>query len=501
MSKLKLIITESQMRHLIYENRIEALKKIFDIVSDEEWEKLSKKDFSKIKKKGEEGKSIEVKTLVNPEGELLALYMVEKSKVLNPLTDETEIRTKFKIRPSEYVLKLATNADPSTKKTYVQWIINSFMKLIKDGHPEEAIRFIDEDLSQANEYLTVFEDKKNDRLFKQIASQVEGLPSDPTNINQYKDLGQLFNAVESFLERDTNEMESALKQFVKAGEAKIPYQDSNWVVYNPLTRNANCAVTGTEFCTARAENSFFDTYTKNNKQPDGSPSKIYVIINKGVFKGTSDEIYQFHFETDQFRNRKQTDEEGRSGRNFKWVPFLDKNSGLKNFFIGVLTPLAKSENKPLLDNKYLKILTQLGEVDNLFDFVDKNVTDLNLTGFKMSTIPNEIGEFKNLEVLTLDGLGLKELPESIGNLTNLNTLILRNNNLNSLPQSIGKLKSLVFLNLMGSGNVIQKLPKSISQLDDDNGGELARLSLPSNTLESVVSELEKLLPNTHISLK
>jgi hypothetical protein len=49
-------------------------------------------------------------------------------------------------------------ADPTDNKTCLQWMLTLFSRLLKDGSVssiESAIRFVIEDLPQANNYLTI----------------------------------------------------------------------------------------------------------------------------------------------------------------------------------------------------------------------------------------------------------------------------------------------------------------------------------------------------------
>ena len=55
-------------------------------------------------------------------------------------------------------------ADPTDNKMYLQWMLNVFTRFIKDDKESSlsaAIRFVDEDLPQANLYLQLFEDNKH----------------------------------------------------------------------------------------------------------------------------------------------------------------------------------------------------------------------------------------------------------------------------------------------------------------------------------------------------
>ena len=58
MSKVKVKITESQMNYLLENGRLSFIKNQFGVISNEEWNELSKKDLSRIRvkeKPSEEG--------------------------------------------------------------------------------------------------------------------------------------------------------------------------------------------------------------------------------------------------------------------------------------------------------------------------------------------------------------------------------------------------------------------------------------------------------------
>jgi hypothetical protein len=495
MAKVKLKLTESQMKYLMEQGRLDFLKNQFGVVSDDEWKELSKKDLSKVKAKkksagveGEDGKqkNIQVKTLMSPEGDLLALYMVEESVFVNPDTNKNETSRKIKVRISQKVFDDATNADPTVKKVYVQWILKTFVNFIKEGHMDEAIRFIDEDLPQANEYLGVFDKVKNTKLFSESGS--------PTDINQYTDLSQLYSAVDPFIEKEVGQLEGDILKYVKANRAKILFQDSKWLIYEPLDRDANCVMSSyASWCTAREGNTMFKNYTAESRyrQPDGSPSKIYVIINKDVLKGSSNEVYQFHFESDQFKDRT-------NGSNIDLYSFFEKYPKLREFFKGQLIPLAKASGGQLTKNHYLKILMAMGEVDDVFEFIDANTSDIDLSGLKLPKLPDVMSKFSGVSNFLANNVGLHEIPKSIGDMSGLEILLLSNNNIKSVPDSIGNLKNLQILNL--KNNDLKKLPDSIAGLDESNGGTLYRLSIDLDKFgKPELERLKKLLPSVSIS--
>ena len=62
---------------------------------------------------------------------------------------------------------------------YVQWMLNLFTRMVKDENEESlaaAIRLVDEDLPQANNYLTVLKVinvRKNSKRFLRILSHLK----------------------------------------------------------------------------------------------------------------------------------------------------------------------------------------------------------------------------------------------------------------------------------------------------------------------------------------
>jgi hypothetical protein len=165
---------------------------------------------------------------------------------------------------------------------------------------------------------------------KKVVDKIEGLPNDPTNINQYESIGQLFNAVKYFIEGSETTLLNKIKQFVSAGEAKVLYQDSEWIIYEPLTRDANTVFEKplSTWCTAQPGNSYFNKYTSEDRQPDGKVSRIYDIVSKDALKGESNEIYQFHFESNgtngQFKDY--------TNKDINVTEFWRRNHNITNLF-------------------------------------------------------------------------------------------------------------------------------------------------------------------------
>ena len=92
-----------------------------------------------------------------------------------------------------------------------------------------------------------------------------------------------------------------------------------------------------------------------------------------------------------------------------------------------------------------------------------NLQTLTLGETPIAALPAEIGQLANLLELYLDGTHLAVLPAEIGQLANLKLLNLRKTQIAALPEEIGQLASLRILDM--SGTLISALPAEIGQLE------------------------------------
>ena len=401
-------------------------------------------------------------------------------------------RNKYSVSVSKDVFDMMVEVDPTPNKMYTQWMLEVFRRLLKSGKYEEAIRFATEDLPMASDYLLLFEGNKRKDKFKRLCANSFILKdlTDPTDINQYKSLSQLFDAIDPFIERDASGIERLLYKFVEAGEAEIGVRDRKFTVYIPLTRDASIVFDSfASWCTCKVDNGMFKNYTTNYRTPKGRKSKIYIVINNEFFDGVlnDDTLFQVHFESHQIKNRKNT------LNNVSIYDTLSNDENILNYFHDELVELSR-ESKNITNNLYVNNLIKFGFSESLFEVIEETTP---LIIFKDKEVPKmgDLSRFKLLQVLEMNNTKLVGLHPSVCSLSNLEVMVVRDNKITELPREIGNLKSLVFLNILG--NKITDIPDTIKYLDKSNGGNLHRLAVSASDIgENNYEKLKRLLPNT-----
>lgn len=402
-----------------------------------------------------------------------------------------------KVSISSTVFTEIISADPTENLIYIQWMLNVFSRFIKEGKKtsiQSAIRFVTEDLPQANAYLQLFEDNKRKKKFIELCKASYSLKhvSDPTNINQYISLAQLFDAVDPFIEKEPSAVERTMYKFVESGQAVIPVKDRKFTLFIPKTTAANVIFDNfANWCTAKEGNGMFNNYTNNNKKPSGKNSDIYIIINNKFFEGASDELYQIHFETRQLKDRKNS----QNVSIFESV--INQSDGICNFFKEELMTMAKEYKKGIDSNMYLDFLIQFGFTESLFEMLDSDTPTIKFMNREIPKMP-DMSRFDKVDQLIIIDAKMVELHPSIGKLSNLDLISLTNNRIKSIPKEIGQLKNLSFLNL--TNNPINEVPDEIRFLDKVNGGNLYRLGIGINEIGiEIRNRLKELLPTTIIT--
>lgn len=445
-------------------------------------------DFIETKKEQLYNDGYEPHLISSNEGKVIAILSTKQN-------DKNRLFKKVSI--SSDVFSDMIVADPTNNKIYLQWMLTVFTRFLKNGGEQNlasAIRFVNEDLPQANLYLILFENNKRKKKFRELCLSSYSLKhvGDPTNINQYKSLSQLFDAVDPFIEREPSVVERTMLKFVESGQALIPVKDRKFTLFIPKTTSANVIFDKfANWCTAKEGNGMFKNYTQNYKKPNGQNSDIYIIINNNFFSGESEELYQIHFETKQLKDRKN------SSNVSIYENVIMESEGINNFFYEELMSMAKSYKNGIETNYYLDFLIQFGFTESLFELFEKNTPTIKIMKREIPKLP-DLSAFRELDQLIITDAKLVELHPSIGDLSNLEMLALTNNRIKTIPSEIGQLKKLTFLNI--TGNPIKNIPNEITYLDKSNGGSLFRLAVKEDDIGvENYQKIKKLLPQTLIN--
>jgi len=524
---MKYIISENQYKILLKEDRVEFLR-TQNVIDPNTLDQAVEGENEREDERPEGGmrpNRVTVEPIENHNGVDIAYIVTKRNKQSIKLTNE--------------IFQDIVDADPSGNKQYVQWMIQVFLNHIKDNDIEQAIRFLSEDLPEANEFLGVFDRVKNKKVFKRSAPNRPNAPQNVADINQYSGLSHLYSIVSPFIGADDDEEDDGesklwkkLKKYIDLGEAKLVYRDADVLVYSPLTIESSCEPLGplASWCTRREGNSYFDSYRRNNPKPDGSLSDYYVIMPKKLFDGDDEGgLYplQFHFESNQLHDKNNSSID-RSGQ---LDSVLSRFSGLKDFFkeeLGALVEmdvrkgtglmdspyikylnkfggsakdhisgeayeegvkniqrLASEQTVPLKQNKYLNwLISNVGNV-NIIEYLDKDNLELaDFTDMKIKSLPN-LSEFKKLTHIVATNCGLDKLPPADYLPANSLTMIsVGKNNIEEIPdEGYEKLKKLFAIS--AGENPIKKInTETLKKMCSDAEGSLVRLSFDVNGLEA-----------------
>ena len=448
---MKYIVTENQLKILLKEDRVTFLRTNNVITKDDlKKYKQAEKEASQERPEGGMKKRVKIEPIEGHDGVDIGYIVTSK-------------KGKQQIKVTEEVFEEIVDADPTSNKSFVQWMLGVFGRHLKDGDMDQAVRFLSEDLPEANEYLEVFDRVRKKKVFKSGAPNRPNAPDNVTDINQYKDLAHLYSIVSPFVGADDEDDDDGvspiwkkMKKYIDLGHARLVYRDDDVLVYIPDTIEASCDPLGNlaSWCTRREGNSYFNSYRNNNTKPDGTASDLYVIMPKGVFEGDDGGgVYplQFHFETGQLhdKNNSSIDRDG------KLSNILSKFGGVKNFFkeeLGVLATADIEKGSGLMDSKYLKYLNlfggkakdvistkvykkgvesirklaaeQTGPLQNnrylqwlmentdgvvVTDYLDKTMSVLDFSNMSLEELP-DISEFKNATRISANNCGLQKLP-------------------------------------------------------------------------------------------
>ena len=488
---MKYIVTENQLKILLKEDRVTFLRTNNVITKDDlKKYKQAEKEVSSERPEGGMKKRVKIEPIQGHDGVDIGYIVTSK-------------KGKESIKVTEEVFEEIVDADPTGNKSFVQWMLGVFGRHLKDGDMDQAVRFLSEDLPEANEYLEVFDRVRKKKVFKTGAPNRPNAPQNVTDINQYKDLAHLYSIVSPFIGGDeegdddgVSPIWKKMKKYIDLGHARMVYRDNDVLVYIPDTIEASCDPLGnlSSWCTRREGNSYFKSYRENNKKPDGTNSDLYVIMPKEVFDGeevTLDGIeypLQFHFETGQLHNKNNASMDRDGGlRNV-----ISRYGGLKDFFqreLGALATADIEQGSGLMDSKYLKYLNKFGgkakdvisdEVYNkgvesirklaaeqtgplqnnrylqwlmentdgviVTDYLDKNMSVLDFSNMTLEELP-DISEFKNATRISANNCGLLRLPPVDYLPNDVEVLTMTGNQIKEVPlKGYSKLKNCFVMN-------------------------------------------------------
>ena len=355
---------------------------------------------------------------------------------------------------------------------YVQWLIKQYLKVPTEIQPGE--NGYDRELAQVK--ATFIEDlyKVKEDLLKY--EKFKGrLSQDMRDINKLT-TDSLYDAVKDFdLTLATTTKSERKTSSVHPG-AKLAHDGPTWKVIEienkgAIGKEAACFYGGnnkeTRWCTSTpGTDQWFNRYIK-----DGSLYVVYKQNDTDVSPetGLPKERYQFHFQSNQFMDK--------DDRQQDLVKLLNgPMSELKDFFKPEFAKgLTVNGEKLVIDSFSTGVIGKfiglygledlIGSLpDTLKEFQIQNKDKNNVT----IKIPNEIGRFKDLTMILFDNC-IENVPESICDLPKLRFLALLNNEkLTQIPECIVNLPSLYFLNLKGSTNV--QVPEVIKNRGTDMGG-------------------------------
>lgn len=289
---------------------------------------------------------------------------------------------------------------------YSKWMLNLRKK------SEKLVK--KEDLYKFNEILKSF-----DKLSRMKVLKEKGLSS---NIFDYKSLPELTKEVLKFDDSETKSNRDIEKE-IKNDEAKLIYEDDEFLVIIPETHNAACYYgKGTRWCTAaKDDDSMFNEYTE-----DGP---LYIFISKE----NPEDKYQLHFESGQFMNEYDSEVE------LTDIPFTNARK-----VIGQILKERIINNDSVLDNfEYAANSTLIFQDDylivkprgNVFDsFLNYHDLDDYIDGRYMNELLEYVenyevyGEelYEDLEIEWVDNVRLSENVKELfpdNNITHLHDLL------------------------------------------------------------------------------
>jgi DNA ligase (NAD+) len=276
------------------------------------------------------------------------------------------------IKNIDSVLKKVYETDPTSTKTYSQWIL---IRLLSNN-------IMWEDLYKLTDNLAAFDKKKH------LVSQ------DKRDLNKIKDYREFLNLTDPLLAVKTGKEEDKEDKEKAYSESTLVYDGPEGRIIIPKTKEASCFLgKGTKWCTAATKDNLFRYYNKLDS--------LYVIILKNGTK------FQFHLEAGQLMDEK--DERIDFGEFDQKNPWVFRVLGVteEDFHLKVI----KDDSFAIQHIKNPSEKVQLAAVkqDNLSIKHIKNptaetrLTALKLNGFSIQYIKNPTEEEQLIAVKTDGG--------------------------------------------------------------------------------------------------
>ena len=217
----------------------------------------------------------------------------------------SEIKDKYYADVDDSEFTKIVSSDPKTKvKNGKIKKIGKYSKILLDMFRKGKLKL--EDLSKANEYLTIV-------YKKQI----------PLNSDKITTLPDMYDVVKDHIvqngETDINKLIDSLEE----EDYTLLHNGEKWLIFQPKTERGACILgSATQWCTSWGKYSTNPKYKdrKNYFSSYGNNDKLYTIINK---KDNSDK-YQFHVPSSQYMDKYD--------KQINVSYFLEQNDELLYFF-------------------------------------------------------------------------------------------------------------------------------------------------------------------------
>ena len=348
---------------------------------------------------------------------------------------------------------------------YTPWLIKKYLNVTTERQPGDQgyeaevkqmkERFI-EDLYKVKEDLRKFDRFKHK------------LPLELRNIDNLTP-ESLYDAVKDFDLTLATTTKAERKSAPVHPGAKLVFDGPTWRVIEienkgPVGKEAACFYGGnnkeTRWCTSTpGTDTWFNRYIK-----DGPLYVLYRPSDTDIAPetGLPRERYQFHFQSNQFMDK--------DDRQQDLVQLLNgPMKELKDFFKPEFAKGLTTGGEKLVIDSFShgavgKFIGLYG-IDDLMAQLPDTLKEIQIQNRDnngvLINIPEEIGRFQNLGMIMFDNC-IDRIPESICNLPKLRFLALPNNKeLRTIPECIADLPNLYFLNLKGCPNV--EIPKKIEE--------------------------------------